>query len=336
MCVAGGKGQTALSPLTDSASDLRNALQICSSRRVAGSTLPRASHQQGKGYCFHDHKSGCCSGGQCLLKPSRTLSSQFHPSNARNMRRGFNLSSDLSDTNASSLSLPEATRTLGRYPGSHGYHGNVDKKKPPTVTFQDQKNSHGSTQSLEGPVSKGPMAKFAYIVPTANVNGTHQQKLSDLQPAPQLIQQQHTQPQSQLQQPHQQPSGFYSNHDRLADGQNNNHRSSPTSSCSETVIVKPPSCPLEPHDSPDRTSSFKGCNSRLPVKGILKNADEPIRRCINDNLSKYGSNRTWGRDADAVSDDGTETTISGSYTLDVEDAIEEEDVATDPKAGFSV
>ena len=335
--------------MTDSASDLRNALQICSSRKAG----PRGGGA-GKGYCFHDHKAGGSCAGQCLLKPSRTLTGQFHPTSSRNMRRGFNLSSDSSDTTASSLSLPEATRTLGRFPGNHAaYHGNVDKKKPPTVTFQDQQNHFGSTQSLERPVGKGPMAKFAYSVPSnpPNTNGTainggpQRSPSRDPNPPERHYHPQHH-PQRQLHLP---TSTFYSNHDRLSDSHNNNNgNSSPPSSCSDTVIVKPPACPLESNSSPDRTSSFKGNASRFPVKGILKKADEPIRRCINDNLSKYGPNRGWGRDrdTDVISEDGTETTLSGSYTLDVDEVIEEElpplpspppsPPPPDPKAGFSV
>lgn len=88
-------------------------------------------------------------------------------------------------------------------------------------------------------------------------------------------------------------------------------------------------------------SSDEDCNGNQgnKLKGILKNADEPILRCIQENLERYEDDPpSWVRDqegSDIKSDDGTVTSTSGSYVLDTLDR-KSDGRQLSPRHGFSV
>ena len=88
----------------------------------------------------------------------------------------------------------------------------------------------------------------------------------------------------------------------------------------------------------DSGLSDEDCNGNQgnKLKGILKNADEPILRCIQENLERYEEDPpSWVRDKEAgdlTSEDGSVTTMSGSYVLDPS----EKQAKLSPRHGFSV
>ncbi len=305
-------------PLSADAGGCRSDVPTSTDARMSRTcAVPKINVPPSRSYCLHEHKGGglCGSGGQCPLKPNRTLNSNLHPSFGRHPRRSVNFSTDSSDSAVSGVSLPDVSSVSSSQGYRRGSQGNNERKHAPTVKFQAD-SGPGDTRSLDRPAkipTKGPMSKFGYNNPN-NRHGNSDKKLS-------------------------QQNGSYSNHDRQFESDNYNTRQTGLSDNSEQTKIS------SQEADQDSQSKYENGGNTTRLKGILKNTEEPIRRCINDSLTKYQPRRSWsgvsGRDiTDAISEDGNTsvaTTTSGSYILDNDEICKEVAPSPpDPKEGFMV